>query len=812
MFRANNFDKLLDKATSHLLMEPEWPSIIQICDLIRQNDVQPRHALTSLKKKLTAESAHSIVCTSCFREYCAVVHEELTTKPFCEFLQELAKVTPHENSLFKLGHTLLEKNPKHSAIKDVMNTMKAEGYKFPVLRESDAMFSADTAPEWVEGNVCHRCRVNFGLIQRRHHCRACGQVFCGQCTSRTATLPKYGIEKEVRVCDVCYDQVTKPSSASKSGAKSENELPAEYLSSSLAQQSQEPPKKSEDELREEEELQLALALSQSEAEAKEKAKFKMTSSLHSSYKVEPPQRSPSPIDEQTNPELAKYLNRSYWESIQTTETNETPASPSAPATAPATAPAMTADVKTTTKEETIKDGEIEEFIKTLKSQVEIFINRMKSNSSRGRSIANDTSVQTLFMSITAMHSRLLRYIQEHDDSRLYYEGLQDKLTQVKDARAALDALREEYEEKLKREAEEAERQRQLQMAHKLDIMRKKKQEYLQYQRQLALQRIQEQEREMQMRQEQQKQQYLMPQYGGYMGSPVHGQQFPQNAAPSMSGYQTYQYANMMPPQGLPPQQMMQGPLQPPQMQHNPSQIGPPPGFPPMQQSTTSNHSQGVPHQPQLAHHGHPSQPMMGPGMPHMGMQQPQGMPPVQGGMPNQKGMPPNPQGMPINQPGMLPHQGPPNMQMNRVGLMTSQGSMMPNQGGMMLNQSGMVPNQGGMMPERGGMMPNQGGMIPNQGSMMLNQERDASYAEWNVAQPSRYATEPRRCTTEGRHDFWPNDTTDRHSSPSWQLIKVVFLRIKVYTIWGKFHHSFSMEGPHLRINRPSRMERHKRQN
>lgn len=62
---------------------------------------------------------------------------------------------------------------------------------------------------------------------------------------------------------------------------------------------------------------------------------------------------------------------------------------------------------------------------------------------------------------------------------VYYEGLQDKLTQVKDARAALDALREEHKERLRREAEIAERQRQIQMAQKLEIMRQKKQEYLQ---------------------------------------------------------------------------------------------------------------------------------------------------------------------------------------------------------------------------------------------------------------------------------------------------------------------------------------------
>lgn len=62
---------------------------------------------------------------------------------------------------------------------------------------------------------------------------------------------------------------------------------------------------------------------------------------------------------------------------------------------------------------------------------------------------------------------------------VYYEGLQDKLAQVKDAMMALDALRDEHREKLRREAEEAERQKQLQMAQKLEIMRRRKQEYLQ---------------------------------------------------------------------------------------------------------------------------------------------------------------------------------------------------------------------------------------------------------------------------------------------------------------------------------------------
>jgi len=87
--------------------------------------------------------------------------------------------------------------------------MKAEGYQFPALKESDAMFRADTAPAWADGEVCHRCRVTFSMVQRKHHCRACGQVFCGQCSNKVSTLPKFGIEKEVRVCEACYEQVNK---------------------------------------------------------------------------------------------------------------------------------------------------------------------------------------------------------------------------------------------------------------------------------------------------------------------------------------------------------------------------------------------------------------------------------------------------------------------------------------------------------------------------------------------------------------------------------------------------------------------------
>ncbi|KYN13538.1 Hepatocyte growth factor-regulated tyrosine kinase substrate [Trachymyrmex cornetzi] len=557
MFRSStNFDKLLDKATSHLQLEPAWPTIMQICDLIRQSDVQPKAALTAIKKKMVNSNPHValyalLVLESCVKNCGTLIHDEIATKQYMEQLKELVKTSPHENVRLKTLELIqawahaFRHSPKYRTVQDTLNIMKAEGYQFPALKESDAMFRADTAPAWADGEVCHRCRVTFSMVQRKHHCRACGQVFCGQCSSKVSTLPKFGIEKEVRVCEACYEQVNKPSTTQ----TKDTDLPVEYLKSTLAQQQQVPVRKTEEELREEEELNLAIALSQSEAEEKEKEKKRATSVLKSnstsiSRTTYSPPSSPGPSpsqvqdDDEIEPELAKYLNRKYWEQRQTANEDHGSiehgsrvdvTSPSAPNIS-SPMPQKLVLVK---QENGEIDTQMEEFVRGLRSQVEIFVNRMKSNSSRGRSIANDSSVQTLFMNITAMHSRLLRYIQEQDDSRVYYEGLQDKLTQMKDARAALDALREEHKEKLRRRAEEAERQRQMLMAQKLAIMRKKKQEYLQYQRQLALRKIQEQEREMQMRQEQQKQQYIMGSYQGIpdfmgpsQGSPVRHVHYP----------------------------------------------------------------------------------------------------------------------------------------------------------------------------------------------------------------------------------------------------------------------------------------------
>lgn len=57
--------------------------------------------------------------------------------------------------------------------------------------------------------------------------------------------------------------------------------------------------------------------------------------------------------------------------------------------------------------------------------------------------------------------------------------MQDKLVQVKDTRAALNAMRDDHRTALQQEAAFAEQQRQIQLAMKLDVLRQRKQQYQQ---------------------------------------------------------------------------------------------------------------------------------------------------------------------------------------------------------------------------------------------------------------------------------------------------------------------------------------------
>uniref|UniRef100_A0A7M4E0A4 Zinc finger FYVE domain-containing protein 16 n=1 Tax=Crocodylus porosus TaxID=8502 RepID=A0A7M4E0A4_CROPO len=96
----------------------------------------------------------------------------------------------------------------HSGIE---NSLEAGESQIPAGVE--AVILGQKQPSWVpdsEAPNCMNCQVKFTFTKRRHHCRACGKVYCGVCCNRRCKL-QY-MEKEARVCIVscCFSPILGP--------------------------------------------------------------------------------------------------------------------------------------------------------------------------------------------------------------------------------------------------------------------------------------------------------------------------------------------------------------------------------------------------------------------------------------------------------------------------------------------------------------------------------------------------------------------------------------------------------------------------
>ncbi|CAA80187.1 uncharacterized protein CELE_ZK632.12 [Caenorhabditis elegans] len=80
-----------------------------------------------------------------------------------------------------------------------------------LLERGNKQAATAHAAVWVPDGEAVKCMVcgktQFNLVQRRHHCRNCGRVVCGACSSRTFRIDNVH-KKPVRVCDHCFDSLS----------------------------------------------------------------------------------------------------------------------------------------------------------------------------------------------------------------------------------------------------------------------------------------------------------------------------------------------------------------------------------------------------------------------------------------------------------------------------------------------------------------------------------------------------------------------------------------------------------------------------
>ena len=72
--------------------------------------------------------------------------------------------------------------------------------------------------------------MEFGLIKRRHHCRACGGVFCSTCSLSREAFPHLGYHEPVRCCNPCatimHEQRQRPARGPPAQAETSGAPPA----------------------------------------------------------------------------------------------------------------------------------------------------------------------------------------------------------------------------------------------------------------------------------------------------------------------------------------------------------------------------------------------------------------------------------------------------------------------------------------------------------------------------------------------------------------------------------------------------------
>ena len=106
--------------------------------------------------------------------------------------EEVARSTPLQNNQLCALHQFDEVSENDSRIKVRRVYIPHSDYCVGWIHDADIKY-------------CMKCGMEFNIIKRKHHCRSCGNIFCGACSPYTARFPVL-VQEETssRVCLNCF--------------------------------------------------------------------------------------------------------------------------------------------------------------------------------------------------------------------------------------------------------------------------------------------------------------------------------------------------------------------------------------------------------------------------------------------------------------------------------------------------------------------------------------------------------------------------------------------------------------------------------
>ena len=138
--------------------------------------------------------------------------------PRAEEFQNEFSITSSVRSCTLRARDLKERNEWLEALNSAIEEFRSRKATFLAMDQLSGLAEeehcvGDSAPVWIPDQrvtMCQACSSEFGLVVRRHHCRACGRVVCSPCSASKAPL-RYRQFQSGRVCDICFEALEKGS-------------------------------------------------------------------------------------------------------------------------------------------------------------------------------------------------------------------------------------------------------------------------------------------------------------------------------------------------------------------------------------------------------------------------------------------------------------------------------------------------------------------------------------------------------------------------------------------------------------------------